>query len=504
MNLVTVLDMAASGFGERIVIGSHLDGILASELHERAGRAAATLQRENVGTLAYLGANHEAFAVAVFGAAWAGIPFLPLNYRLGADQLRALLDGHDGVLVVADSVAAPLLAGCRHPVVDRDEWLATTASGELAPEPIGDPEAIAVLLYTSGTTSAPKAAVLRHRHLTSYLFAAVEFGAADGDDAALVSVPPYHVAGVANLLSNLYAGRRIVYLDAFTPEAWLATAREESVTQAMLVPTMLARVVASLDGAADAGLPALRTLSYGGSRMPPALVARALELFPSTDFVNAYGLTETSSTIAILGPDDHRAAVAGNDPVARRRLGSAGRLLPMVEAEVRGPDGAPLGRGEVGELWVRGDQVSGEYLARESPLDASGWFPTRDVASIDDDGYLFIEGRADDTIIRGGENIAPAEIEDALLEHPDISEVAVVGPADEEWGQRIAAVVVARPGSAVDAEQVRSWARQRLRSSKTPDQVVVWEALPQTDTGKVLRRVILAELESSTGRGAGG
>jgi acyl-CoA synthetase (AMP-forming)/AMP-acid ligase II len=218
-----------------------------------------------------------------------------------------------------------------------------------------------------------------------------------------------------------------------------------------------------------------------------------MTLLPDVDLTNAYGLTETSSTIAVLGPDDHRAARHG-DPVAAARLSSAGRVLPTVEVEVRGPIGEPLLAGEPGEIWVRGAQVSGEYAGRAAPLDAAGWFPTRDRGWLDADGYLFIEGRSDDTIIRGGENIAPAEIEEVLLQHSDIEQCAVVGVPDDEWGQRIAAVVVPRPGTSLDAGAVQAFARRSLRSSKTPEVVSFVEALPFTETGKLLRRVVQADL----------
>jgi len=489
-----LLDMAVSGFGDRTAVGAGETSLTYAELYRRAGVAAAHLQSDGVAHLAFVGANAPAFPVAVFAAAWAGIPVIPVNYRLGAAQVRELLDQHPDTLVVADETTRHALAGCGHPVVEAEQWLAMASAGEPAGEWPNDPEAIAVLLYTSGTTAAPKAAILRHRHLLSYVFGSVEFAGAAEDEAVLVTVPPYHVAGLANLVSNLFTGRRLVYLPAFSPEAWLATARSERVTHAMVVPTMLARIVDSLEGQDSAEVPSLRSLSYGGSRIAPSIVARALELFSTTDFVNAYGLTETSSTIAILGPEDHRAALASDDTAVSRRLGSAGRLIPGLEAEVRGPDGAVVAEGEPGELWVRGEQVSGEYLSHASPLDEQGWFPTRDRAWFDPEGYLFIEGRADDTIIRGGENIAPAEIEEVLVQHPSVGEVAVVGLPDEEWGQRIAAVVVPAEGHQVDPEELREWARARLRTSKTPDVIDVWAALPYTDTGKLLRRQVLADL----------
>jgi acyl-CoA synthetase (AMP-forming)/AMP-acid ligase II len=274
--------------------------------------------------------------------------------------------------------------------------------------------------------------------------------------------------------------------------------REEGVTSAMLVPTMLQRIVEHLDGR-PADVPTLRSLAYGGARMPATVLEAALRCFPDTGFVNAYGLTETSSTIALLGPDDHRAALSSDDPAIRARLHSAGRMVPGVEAQIRAGDGTVQPSGSRGELWVRGPQVSGEYKGAGSLVDADGWFRTRDLALFDDDGYLFLEGRADDTIIRGGENIAPAEVEDALLRHAAVREAAVVGLPDEEWGERIAAFVVTHDGAEVDVETLRSWVRSLLRGSKTPDVVIFQDALPYTPTGKLLRR----ELVNALGRGAG-
>ncbi|MDQ6698103.1 MAG: fatty acid--CoA ligase family protein, partial [Actinomycetota bacterium] len=173
---------------------------------------------------------------------------------------------------------------------------------------------------------------------------------------------------------------------------------------------------------------------------------------------------------------------------------SVGRVLPGLEVGIRDEAGELRPAGEVGDIWVRGDQVSGEYRGRASTLDDAGWFPTRDRGFVDRDGYLFVEGRSDDTIIRAGENIAPAEIEDVLREHPAVAEVAVVGVPDEEWGQRIAAVIVLRLHAVAAVDDLRAFARQRLRSAKTPDIITFVDELPYTETGKLLRRVVQTEL----------
>jgi acyl-CoA synthetase (AMP-forming)/AMP-acid ligase II len=483
MNLLLLLDMAAAGRPDDVAVQAGDDRLTAAELLAAAWGAAELVG--DASAVAYVGTNGIAVPVALFGAAAAGVPFAPLNYRLGDEQLHDLLVPLGDTLVVAEGTAADALAARGHRVVEPAAFVKAARGAEATGEVPADAEGTAVLLYTSGTTSAPKAAVLRHQHLTSYVIGTVEYGGAGDDEAVLVSVPAYHVAGLANLLSNLYSGRRIVYLPQFDAGEWVAAVRAEGITHAMVVPTMLARIAAVLE-ADGGGLPTLRSMSYGGARTPATVLERVMALLPDVALTNAYGLTETSSTIAVLGPDDHRAAAAG-DPVALARLSSAGRVLPTVEVDIRD-----------GEIWVRGEQVSGEYAGRGSSLDADGWFPTRDRGWVDDDGYLFIEGRSDDTIIRGGENIAPAEIEEVLLRHPDIEQCAVVGIPDEEWGQRIAAVVVLRAGATADAEAVRTFAREGLRGSKTPDVVGFVEALPYTETGKLLRRVVQADLAGTT------
>jgi len=486
MNISMILEMAAAA-GDRPAVTAEGRSLSAAELLDLAGAAAGRFDGHPA--VLYLGTNHLAYPVALFGAALAGVPLVPLNYRLSEQQLAGLLARHPGALVLRGG--------------DLDGLLDPEASGPLGtPLPPGEPEKardgdgddpVAVVLYTSGTTAAPKAALLRHRHLLAYVWNTVEYGAADEGDAALVAVPPYHVAGLANLLTNLYAGRRLVYLASFDAAGWLATVRRERVTHALLVPTMLARVVAEVRGD-DAGTPTLSSLAYGGARMPRPVLEQALRVFPGTGFVNAYGLTETASSIAVLSPDDHRAALTSSDPVIRERLGSVGRGLPGIEFQIRADDGSVAAAGESGLVYVRGDQVSGEYGGR-SALDADGWFATRDRGRLDSGGYLFIEGRDDDTIIRGGENIAPAEIEDVLLAHPGITEAAVVGVPDPEWGQRLVAVVVGDG----DGEELKGWVRERLRSSKTPETIVFRSELPKTETGKLLRRVLLAELAEVPG-----
>jgi acyl-CoA synthetase (AMP-forming)/AMP-acid ligase II len=497
MGIAMLLESIASAVPERPLVGARDGALTAGGLLALAGGGAAVLREAGADAVGFIGTGGPAFPVSLFAASLAGIPFTPLNYRLAADQLTELAGGlgRRPVLIV-DAQYATAVLGLDATILTTEQWLAAARATGPAAAAETDDELPAVVLYTSGTTSKPKGAVLRHSHLVSYVLQTVEFASADEDDAALISVPPYHIAGVGTVLTNLFAGRRIMYLPNFTAAEWLSTVRGEGITQAMLVPTMLSRVVDYLGGAA-ADVPTLRSVAYGGARMPRPVLEKALAAIPGAGFTNAYGLTETSSTIAVLGPDDHRAAFAAADPALRERLSSAGQLVPGIEGQIRDEAGQVLAPGQPGQLWVRGSQVSGEYLGSGSVLDDQGWFHTRDQGWFDADGYLFISGRTDDTIIRGGENIAPAEIEDVLVDHPEVKEVAVIGMPDDEWGTRIVAVVVPEPGSALDSDTVRDYARSRLRGSRTPDAVVFRSELPHTPTGKLLRRELVRDLEAA-------
>ncbi|MBW2315892.1 MAG: acyl--CoA ligase [Deltaproteobacteria bacterium] len=498
MNLMMLLEMAASGTPDRVAVQNGADTLTYDELFQAAGRAASEVQASGCERFAMLDVSSLALPVGLFGSAWAGVPFAPLNYRLTGEEIEGLASQiAPAYLVTEDARVEALSQLPRTQVVSREAFLARAGTADAAdPSWPMDPDDIAVLLFTSGTTGAPKAAVLRHKHLVSYILGSVEFGSASEEDAALVSVPPYHVAGIAALASSVYSGRRIVQLSNFEAEAWVELARSERVTHAFVVPTMLTRIIDVLDGSGDAKLPHLRALSYGGGKMPQQVIEKAMRLFPETDFTNAYGLTETSSTIAILNPEDHRSAASSEDPAVRRRLTSVGRPLPSLEVEIRDDAGHALAPGERGEIHVRGEQVSGEYLGRGTTVDGDGWFPTRDAGSIDDDGYLFLEGRADDVIVRGGENLSPGEIEDVLLEHTAVADSAVVGIPDEQWGEGVAAVVVLRAGRSASVEELQDWVRGRLRSSRTPQRIEFCDELPYNETGKLLRRQISAQLAS--------
>jgi acyl-CoA synthetase (AMP-forming)/AMP-acid ligase II len=492
MNLMMLLDMAAQADPDRLALGRRSDGLTFGRLHELAGRCATWLggQPDRV---VYGDIAAPPLPVLLFGSSWAGKSFVPVNYRLAPDRLEALIDSQAPAVLVGPQSSRTNISAQTIPVafeaiasadVSIDEWSY-------------DGDDIAIVLHTSGTSGAPKPVVLRQKHLVGYVLGSVDFLSAEPDEATLVSVPPYHIAGMAAILTAVYGGRRLVQLPSFEPAQWIATVRAESITHAMVVPTMLARIIEALEseGSTSAGLPSMRHLSYGGGRMPIPVIEKALTLLPHINFVNAYGLTETSSSVSILGPDDHRDAMHTDDPVIRSRLGSVGRPLPTIEVLIRHLDGTEVALGETGEVCVRGDQVSGEY-GSVSSLDADGWFATKDAGYLDTDGYLFLAGRIDDVIVRGGENLSPGEIEDVLLNFPGIREAAVVGVTDAEWGEVPACAIVRDPNTVIEVDDVKAWVANHLRSARVPAVVHMCAELPYNDTGKLLRRELKPILQA--------
>jgi acyl-CoA synthetase (AMP-forming)/AMP-acid ligase II len=465
----------------------------------RARRAGTLLADAPGERVALVDLNSEAVPIALFGATLAGKPFIPINYRLTDEQLRdQVLRTAPATVITGEGVAERLGVIPGIEILGRTAFLERVADPSVAEaDPYaGDPDSVAVLLFTSGTTGAPKAAALRNRNLTSYVISTVEFAGAGEDEAAIVSVPPYHIAGISSVLSSTYSGRRVVHVETFEPRLWVDLVRAESVTHAMVVPTMLNRIL-DVIAADQGGIPSLRSLSYGGGPMPLSVIERAMALLPDVDLVNAYGLTETASTIALLGPDDHREAYASTEPAVRARLASVGRPLPTVEVVVRG-EGGVLAPGERGEIWVRGEQVAGEYEGNGGgPVD--GWFNTRDEGHLDEAGYLFVHGRLDDVIVRGGENLSPGEIETVLMDYPGVDDAAVVGIPDPDWGEKVVAAVVPADGAVIDEDGLRDFVRATLRSTRTPERIEIRDTLPYNETGKLLRRVLREELAARFG-----
>ena len=493
MNLAMALEMSAESFPDRVAVTSDGKNMTYAELLAAARRAAAEIQASGAKYVGLLDISSLAVPVAVFASAFAGVPYVPLNYRLTKPELEELLERIAPAYLITDTPAiSPLNVPAGIQVVLREDFLklATSAGPQVEFAP-GEPNDVAIQLFTSGTTGKPKAAVLRHENLMSYILGTVDFGNAEETDAVLVAVPPYHIAGISAVLSSTYACRRMVQLPNFDAKGWLELCRNEKISNAFVVPTMFSRVIDYLTETGEAAnLPNLRAIAYGGGKMPLSVIERAMELLPNVDYTNAYGLTETSSTICLLTPEDHRSGAAGTDPEVRKRLTSVGKPIGSIELIIRDDEGKPLGPNQAGDIFVRGGQVAGEYLGLGSMLDKDGWFPTRDRGYVDSYGYVYLDGRADDVIVRGGENISPGEIEDVLLEHPAVSDIAVVAIADEQWGENVGAAIVLKDKATASVEELQTWVKDRLRSSRVPAKIIFKDQLPYNEMGKVLRRLV--------------
>jgi acyl-CoA synthetase (AMP-forming)/AMP-acid ligase II len=459
---------------------------------------------------------------------------VPLNYRARPEELaamlrvaapRLLLVGERYVAVAAEALArdrhgavggqaAPrlvLLAQAPPPDQHRPAnvpCLAALAAeaAPVLPDEVAD-DALAVLMFTSGTTAAAKAVMLAHADLVSFVFATTEPADEAEQLTVLLAAPLYHIAGLSAVLSATFGRRRIVLLRQFDAGEWLALAAAERATHAFLVPTMLKRVL-DHPAFADTDLSSLQVLSYGAAPMPLSVIRRAIAVLPPTvQFVNAFGQTETASTVTMLGPDDHRLEGSPADVEQRlRRLASIGRPLPDVELCILDEQGAPLPPGEVGEIAIRAERRMRGYYGEEAATRATlqdGWLRTRDRGWVDADGYVYLAGRQSDLIIRGGENVAPEEVEAVLDLHPAVEEAAVIGLPDEEWGERIAAVVVPRPGAAVTAATLVEHCRERLASFKKPETIFFADALPRNAVGKLLRRELRARYADARENGDG-
>jgi acyl-CoA synthetase (AMP-forming)/AMP-acid ligase II len=510
MNAANFLSIPASLFPDQEIIVFGEVRLTYGRSLDRVRRLAAALGSLGLGSgdrIAALQTNSHQYVEAFYATATIGGVFVPLNYRAKLAELEHMIHAAavKALFVGERYFDTVLRLRPRLPSVQTYVGFERSAEGFLGyedlivgAEPIEEEASVeeddtAILMYTSGTTALPKGVMLTHSDFTVYVCGTVEMADGTPRGTALLCAPLYHIAAMANIMTTLFGGRRIVILPQFESQKWLEAVERERVTHTFLVPTMLKQLLDQPDlPSRDIG--SLEVLAYGGAAMPLSVIRRAIDVFPPTvGFVNAFGQTETTSTVTILGPEDHR--LSGTDEEVERklrRLQSIGRPLPDVEMKVFDEQGNELPPGEVGELAVRTPRLMKGYETAEGTSSAlrDGWLPTRDMGWIDDDGYVFLAGRRDDMIIRGGENIAPAEVESVIQTHPQVEEVVVIGLPDVDWGQKVAAVVVPRAGTRPKAEELIEYCRERLASFKKPEAIQFVDALPRNDLGKVLRRVL--------------
>ena len=481
-----------------------------TQLAERTNRLANAFSEMGLkkgDRVGILQVNCSQFLETYFAVAKLGAIFVPLNFRAKSDELIYMLN---------NSKAKILLVGSRYiDMVDKmmpdlssvekcisidekiegklfyDDIIKSASPDDVFTE-IGDDD-VTVLMYTAGTTGRPKGVPLRHSGFSSYVLDNVQPADPDIAESNLLTVPLYHVAGVQAMMAAVYGGRTLVLMRQFEVKEWMKTVEKEQVTRAMLVPTMLKRVVDDPDFE-KYNLTSLQILTYGAAPMPFEVIEKAIRIMPWTRFINAFGQTETASTITMLGPDDH--IIEGTEEEQQKRLNrlksSIGKPLPDVEVKIIDPDGNEVPRGEIGEIIAKGPRIMSGYWGDKEKTDqvltSDGWLKTSDKGWMDEDDYIFLAGRDDDLIIRGGENISPGEVENAITSLDKIEEAAVIGVPDPEWGQEPKAIVVLKKGKTATEEEIIEHCRNKLASFKKPKSVIFVDELPRNQMGKVLKK----------------
>ena len=480
------------------------------QINERSNRLANALVDLGIkkgDRVAMLQVNCNQYLEAYYGVAKAGGIFVPLNFRAKTDELSYMMTNGEAVAVLVGDRYLDMVAEMRSQLptvkhyisVDRkqdgmlfyEDLISSGSADEVIPE--AEDEDVTILMYTAGTTGRPKGVPLTHGSFSTYVLENVDPVSPEVEEKNLLTVPLYHVAGIQAMLAAVYGGRTLVMMRQFEVKEWMTAVQEEKANRAMLVPTMLKRVIDDPDYS-KYDLSSLRVITYGAAPMPFEVIKKAIELMPDVRFINAFGQTETASTITTLGPEDH--VIAGTPEEKEKRLrrlqSSIGRPMPDVEMAILGEDGKELPVGEVGEIVARGPRVMSGYWKDEEKtakaFTADGWLHTSDMGYRDEENYFYLAGRGDDMIIRGGENISPEEVENVLQSHPKIDDVAVIGLPDPEWGQEPAAVVVVKQGETATAEEITEFCRAQLSSFKRPRYVYFVDELPRNPMGKVLKK----------------
>lgn len=502
-----VLRVHARDRGARIAFDFEGRTTTFQALEQRTSRVANALLAAGLkpgDRVCYIGKNSDHYFELFLGCAKAGVVMVPVGWRLAPPEMAFIVTNAEAKLLfvgpeLVDLVKAhvrelgagrtiiAMEAGSCWP--EYEGW--RDAQPATAPAVVVQPDDVAVQLYTSGTTGAPKGAMLTHRNLLEgrkrSVGAAMAWNEWTPDDVSLVAMPIGHVGGTGYGLVALVNGCKAVVAREFDPLKVLDYIEKDQVSKLFMVPAAL-QIVVRQPRARQVDYSRLKYILYGASPIPLDLLRECMEVF-GCGFCQQYGMTETTGTIVYLPPEDH-------DPAGNARMRSAGLPLPGVEIRVVDAQGRELPRGETGEVATRSHANMAGYWKQEAEtaatISADGWLRTGDAGYIDEDGYLYIQDRVKDMIITGAENVYPAKVESAIYGHPAVAKVAVIGVPDERWGEAVKAMVVPRPGAVVDAEDIIAFARQRIAAYKAPKSVDVIDALPRNASGKILRRELRA------------
>jgi acyl-CoA synthetase (AMP-forming)/AMP-acid ligase II len=470
------------------------------DLEERSARVATALLAAGLvkgDRIAWIGKNSDLYFTLFYGAARVGIVMTPIGWRLAPPEWAYIVNDTEAKLVFTgqgfDGAGPAIAAQLSHKprilsAVEGYQLIENTPRAGF--EPSGPNDAV-LQLYTSGTTGNPKGVALSNANLFLLRKAAHFEGLAytkwDDDEVILVAMPCAHIGGTGLGIMALAAGLPGVILAEFTPDGFFDAVERDGVTRLFIVPAALS-ILLNHPRCATVDYARLKYILYGAAPIPLDLLRQCIDMF-KCEFIQAYGMTETTGTIVMLPPEDH-------DPAGNKRMRSAGKALPGVELKIVDSNDNELPTGEVGELMTRSTNNMLGYWklsdATAATMTTDGWIHTGDAGYLDEDGYLFIHDRVKDMIISGGENIYPAEVESAIYGHPAVLEVAVIGVPDDKWGEAVKAVCVPKPGTVIDPDHVIAFARERIAGFKIPKSIDIIAALPRNASGKILRKDLRA------------
>jgi acyl-CoA synthetase (AMP-forming)/AMP-acid ligase II len=456
-------------------------------------RAAGVKPGDRVGWLAL---NHPHYVTLMCACFDVGAVLVAINARLVAREIAFILADAGIDLLVAESQFLPQVAEAmggkgRTILIDAPHGGSPDFAGWLAahaPDPAlhpAEPGDVAIQLYTSGTTGFPKGALLTHANLIGTIdkgpLTGEDWSRWDDDDVALVAMPLFHIGGTGWALHALHAGASMVVLPRPDIAGIVSAVAGERITKMFAVPAVLNAICQHLD-AAPADTSSLTELLYGASPIPLDVLKRSMQAFPNARFIQCYGATETTGTVVYLPPADHD--VAGN-----QRMRGCGKPFPGNSVRIIDGNGAELPVGQVGEIAIHSVSVMAGYhnnpqATAKAVVD--GWYRTGDAGYMDADGYLYIHDRVKDMIVSGAENIYPAEVENALFEHPAVADCAVIGVPDARWGEAVKAIVVAK--APVSADELIAHVRGLIAAYKVPKSVDFIDVLPRNPSGKVLKK----------------